>query len=65
MPFTKTLNRNFRVSEVEIEEPEMLYCDDCGGGFQSLTTHKDKMLGEMEVCDECLRNIKETENVNN
>lgn len=49
------------LKDTEPDYTDMLKCDDCGAEFKSLTTHDDKELGKIEVCAECLRNIKETE----
>ena len=48
----------------ELKEPEQtdtLKCDECGAEFAELTTHDDKELGMIEVCNGCLRNIKQLE----
>lgn len=49
------------LKDTEPDYTDMFKCEECGAEFAELTTHDDKELGKIEVCNKCLKNIIETE----
>lgn len=52
------------LKDIEPDYTDMYKCDECGVYFETLTAHEDKMLGDIEICNKCLNNIKQYETNN-
>ena len=50
------------LKDIDPDYTDMYKCDECAVYFDELTTHEDKELGTIEVCESCLANIKQQEN---